>query len=148
MNATFDVTDISLDGFQVVRSQYFSRLIEPAMTLWLTGIAFNVAAYSALNNCETVQILVNNKDKSILIKPVSSRDDDAVNWIKTPQKPASKKIESSIFGKQIYKSWGLDEKRRYRANGRLVQCDKKLMLLFCFSSCEAWEGTKMVKENG
>ena len=107
-----------------------------------------MAAYSALNNCETVQILVNNKDKSILVKPVSSRDADAVNWIKTPQKPSSKKIESSIFGKQLYKAWDLEENRRYRANGRLVQCDKKLMLLFCFLSCEAWEGTKLVKENG
>ena len=80
----FVIGDISMDGFQVVRGQYFSRQLEPALTLWRRSISFNIPAYNALNNCESVQLLVNPDAKRILVKPAPSKDSDAINWIPVP----------------------------------------------------------------
>ena len=141
----FIIGDVSMDGFQVVRGRYFSRQLEPAMTLWNTSISFNVPAYSALNNCESVQILVNPDLKQIIVKPAPSKDQDAINWIKDPAKPKTTKLECSMFTRQLFETWGWDENLRYRINGKLVKFDRKLMLLFDCSSPEVWSGMKLVK---
>ena len=137
--------DISLEGFQVVRSQYFSRMLEPAMTIWSTSIAFNTISFAALNNCDMVQILVHEKDKSIIVRPVNSKDPDAVNWKKNNTKYS--RLECSAFAKQLFEMWGLDANNRYRTMGKVVQCDKKVMLYFNFKNAESWKGTKLVKEH-
>ncbi len=144
----FVIGDISMDGFQVVRGQYFSRQLEPAMTLWNTSISFNVPAYNALNNCESVQLLVNPDTKRILVKPAPSKGSDAINWIKDPSDPKTTKLECSMFAKQLFETWGWDQTLRYRTNGKLVKFDRKLMLLFDFSRPEKWKGMKLVKEDG
>ena len=144
----FVIRDISMDGFQVIRGRYFSRQLEPALTLWNTAISFNIAAYTALNNCESIQLLVNPDTNRILIKPSLSKDQDAINWIKDLSSPKSTKLECSMFTKQLFETWSLDQTMRYRTNGKLVQFDRKLMLLFDFNNPEIWNGIKTVKENG
>lgn len=142
------IRDISMDGFQVIRGRYFSRQLEPALTRWNTSISFNIPAYTALNNCESIQLLVNPDTKRILIKPSLSKDQDAINWIKDLSSPKSTKLECSMFTKQLFERWGLDKTMRYRTDGKLVQFDRKLMLLFDFNNPEIWKGIKSVKENG
>jgi len=140
------IGDISMEGFQVVRSQYFCRQIDPVMNIWERAIAFNVPAYSALNNCESVQILVNMQDKRILVNPSHSKEPDSINWIRTPADPKTTRLECSLFTRQLFEKWGWDGENRYRTNGKLVKFDKKLLLLFDFSHPETWKGTKMVKD--
>lgn len=143
----FTVGDISMEGFQVVRGLYFSRVLEPSLTFWERSIAFNVPAYAALNNCESVSLMVNLEKKTILVKPVPSREPDSINWVKDPANPKSTKLECSIFTKQLYSSWGWNPELRYRTVGKLVKFDKKLMLLFDFNKPEVWNGMKLVRED-
>lgn len=140
----FVIGDISMDGFQIVRGCYFSRQLEPALTLWSTSISFNIAAYTSLNNCQSIQLLVHPGTKRILIKPTLSRDQDAINWIKDPSSLKSTKLECTMFTKQLFETWGWDKAVRYRTNGKLVKFDRKLMLLFDFNHPEVWKGTKQV----
>lgn len=136
---TFDdyaIGDVTLDGFQIVKGNFFNRQIEPYMSFWATSISFNLAAYKSLNNVASVQIMVNQTNRKILIRPVSSDDIDAVNWIRNVDKPSSKPMECSAFTRPLYEMWKWNSKTRYRAYGRLVKHDKKLMLMFDFSSPE------------
>jgi hypothetical protein len=142
----FTINEISLDGFNVVRGQYFSRSIEPSLTIWDSSISFSMAAYTALNSCDAVEILVNVEKRSIIVKPVPSKDRDAVNWVRNPDNYKYKKIECSKFTRQLYDIWGWDKELHYRTNGKLVKADKKLMLLFDFTTPEIWRGLKMVSE--
>ena len=149
MNFENDIKNISLDGFQLVKCKYFSRMSEPVMSLFPTAISFSVAAHEALNRCESIEILVNEKKKSILVKPsLSAKDSEAVKWQRGKEKPKYSRIECSIFTKKLYSIWKLDNKMTYKSMGKVVQCDKKVMLLFEFSDAEIWEGSKLVKENG
>ena len=143
----FVIGDISLEGYKVVRGQYFSRLIEPNMSIWHRSVQFNEPAYNALGNCESIQILVHPTERKIVIKPILSKDPEAINWIRDMSRPKSTKLECSMFTKSLYEAWGWDEKLRYRTIGKLVKFDRKLMLLFDFSNPEVWEGMKLVKGN-
>lgn len=148
MAIDYGIVPVSLEGFQVVRSKYFVRQAEPIMTLFKSAVSFNVAAYEALNRCESVIIMVNEKEKSFLVKPSASKEGDAIRWVKGKEKPKIARIECTAFAKQIFKMWELNDEYRYRAVGRLVQAEKKIMLLFDFKECEAWDGAKIMKENG
>ena len=143
INTEMVIRNISLEGFQVVSSQYFSRLLEPSMTLFNTAVSFSMSAVTALQNCETIQILVGEKDKSIIVSPCSSKEKDAISW--TKGKKSTNRLECSGFTRQLFEAWQLDSKLRYRATGRLVKADNKVMLLFDFEHSEAWNGNKAVK---
>jgi len=45
---------------------------------------------------------------------------------------------------QLFDLWGLKKDLRYRASGKLVVADQKVMLMFDFGNCEIWRGQKMV----
>lgn len=70
----------------------------------------------------------------------------AIKWRKDPEKTQYSRIECTLFGKKIYSAWSLDEKYSYKTIGKLVQCDRKVMLLFDFSKKEAWQGPRIIKE--
>lgn len=142
------IKTVSLDGFQVVQRKYFSRLTEPMMTIWESAVAFNTASHDVLNNCEAIEIYVNEETRCFAIMPAPSKDKESVKWIRGNKKYKHNRIECTMFARQIFKSWGLDPQYHYRTVGKLVQCDKKLMIIFDFSQHEVWSGSKLVKENG
>ena len=146
INCPDSIKEISLEGYQVVRGQYFTRKAEPCMTLFCSAISFNGAAYESLNNCDSVQFLVNEQNMSIIVKPVNSKEPDAINWNKNKNKAA--RIECTSFTKRLYEAWGLETDCRYKSTGILVQSDKKVMILFNFQKSESWRGSSLVKENG
>ena len=101
-----------------------------------TSISFNVSAYKALHCVATVQIMVNQSKRKILIQPVNSDDKDSITWIRNMNDLSSKPIECAYFARPLYDMWKWKPATRYRGYGKLVQNDKKLMLLFDFSSPE------------
>lgn len=139
---------LDLDGFQVVNSSLFCSMSAPSMSLWNDSISFSQAAYSALNNCEAISIMVNHKDRSVLIGTVQSTSANAVAWKKGKEVVKYSKISCATFTRQIYEEWGLDVNARYKAIGRMVQADKKVMILFEFANAEKWYGDKVVRNNG
>ena len=143
INTELIISDITLDGFQVVSSQYFSRLLEPSMTLFNTAVSFSTSAINALQNCEAVQLLVSEHEKAIIVRPCSSKEKNAILWSKG--KNTGNRLECSAFARQLYEVWKLDSALRYKAFGRLVKSESKVMLLFNFENCEAWNGNKAVK---
>ncbi len=136
---------VDLDGFQLVNSSFFTSLTAPAMSIWNDSISFSQATYLALNNCEAIAIRKNNERHMILIETVQSTNSNAVMWKKGKEVVKYSKISCSTFTRQIYEDWGLDERARYKAVGRMVQADKKVMILFDFTSAEKWLGDKIEK---
>ncbi len=136
-----EIREISMDGFQIVSGDMFRALTRvnlPAITLWYNSISFSKAAVVALNNCERVRIEVNPKTRCILLIPVTAKDKDAVRWAKTGQEITPRKIDCVAFTSQLYESWGWEKDRVYRATGRIVSADKKVMLFFDFNEPENW----------
>lgn len=139
------MTEIDLEGFQVVNSQYFSTMNAPQMTIWCDSVSFSQAAYSMLNNCEAISIMLNKDKKQILISPSPTANANSVAWRKGKNVTKYCKISCTTFAQKLFDDWGLDDTYRYRTIGRMVQSDKKVMILFDFAQAEKWKGDKAVK---
>lgn len=137
-----EIEEISMEGFQVVSGEYFARraiCFSPSFTIWNGGITFNKVTLTALNNCERVRIEIHPQKKSILLVPVTIKDKDGIPWRKNVKEYAPRRIECAKFTSKLYEMWGWDTSCVYRAVGRIVTVDNKVMLLFDFSSPEQWK---------
>ncbi len=136
------ILEIKTDGFQVVSADMFrplARTFTPALTIWPTSLSFSKAAVTALNNCERILIRINQSTKSILIAPVTEKDKDGIRWIKNVEDPKPKKLDCMAFTSQLYKTWDWDSNYVYRTSGKVVSADKKVMMLFDFTTAERWK---------
>lgn len=140
------INEISLEGFQVVSGEMFKhipRKTSPTCTLFPTAVCFSKQSILALNNCEHIRMEVNTEKKSLLVIPVTARDPDGVRWLKSIRDSQARKIECGRFTEKLYQAWGWNPELRYRAEGRLVMADSKLMLLFDFSKPECFKKNDM-----
>ncbi len=145
------IEEISVEGFKVVSGDLFVHLPRksgPTCTIWSNSINFSKTALVALNNCERIRIEVNPEKRCILIVPVTSKDKDGIRWVKNVKEPMTRKMECKQFTMQLFDTWGWRYDYVYRASGKLVSADKKVMLLFDFSEPENWKCKEKGKSNG
>lgn len=145
-----EIQEISKEGFQVVSGEMFRRVLrlgQPTTTIWPNSISFSKASLQALNMCERIRIEVNSEKRCILIVPVTEKDKDNVRWLKPGKEPSARKIECVAFTSQLYKSWDWKKDLAYRATGRIVTAEKKVLLLFDFSTPESWKFKEKEKAN-
>ena len=145
------IKEISLDGFQVVSGQMFChlpRMSEPTLTITPKGLSFNKAVIEALNCCEHIRIEVNDRKRGILIVPVTAKDRDGIRWLKSGKRVQGKSVDCTRFVNHLYGIWGWESDSRFRATGKLVSSEGKVMLLFDFSQPETWAGRKIDTSNG
>lgn len=142
------IEEVSLEGFQIVASDMFMRLprkSEATCTIRPHRLSFTKQVLSSLNNCEYVRIEVNPLTKCLIVLPVSSGDKNSIRWVKGTKEFNVRMMESRLFGEQVYKSWGLDMDYSYRAFGRLVAANQKVMMLFDFNGAESWKSKRAEK---
>lgn len=145
------IKEISLDGFQVVSGQMFGHMpqnSEPTMTITPKTISFSKTAIEALNCCEHVRIEINYKRRGILVIPVTAKDPNGLRWLKSGKTIQGKSVGCTKLVNYLYGLWGWESDSRFRAAGKLVSSDGKVMLLFDFSQPESWPGQKIGKLNG
>ena len=142
------IEEISVEGFKVVSGDLFVHLprkSEPTCTIWSNSIRFSKTALIALNSCERIRIEVNPEKRCILIVPVTDKDKDGIWWIKNVKEPQTRKMGCKQFTMQLFDMWQWRCDYVYRASGRLVTADQKVMLLFNFSEPENWKCREKVK---
>ena len=142
--------EINIDGFQVVKGDMFQvsyRRQAITLSIWNDEISFSKAAIDALHGCERVRIEINPSTRNILIIPVTEQDKDNVRWAKTSSdgiKP--RKINCTRFSKLLYKTWGWNLEMAYKAEGKVVTYNQKVLLLFDFSKAEYWKCKKAAND--
>ena len=67
-------------GFQIVRSEFFSQLREPAITFSQGKVGVNSACINKLPNVDYAQILVNREKKMLAIRPCQETDIFSFQW--------------------------------------------------------------------
>lgn len=134
--------EISMDGLKVVSSDFFctvSRVSAPTITVWDGSIGFSKQDLLLLNSCENVLMQINAENKKILVVPTSSKDKDAIKWVKKTNPLEAKKFSCPKLTDNLYDAWNWDKDYIYRATGRLVTVQNKVMLYFDFSEPEKWK---------
>lgn len=73
-------TKFDLRGYEVVRAQYFSTRLNPAMTISQGKITFNTACMKKFKDVEYVEILFNSVENCIAVRPCEKDNANAVKW--------------------------------------------------------------------
>lgn len=136
------VNEISMDGFKVISGDYFYaplRMQAPAFTIWDNCIGFSKQDLILLNNCECILLRINVEERKMLVIPTSSKDKDAIRWLKRLEPLEARKINCPKLTDSLYESWNWDRDYIYRTTGKLVTSGNKVMLMFDFSNPERWK---------
>ena len=136
---TFNVNlqEISLEGYQIVSSKYFGRQTSATMSLQKKCIVFNSEVVKQLNSCEAITIMINEKNRTLLVKPISSHDSEAILWNKGGEKQYAR-LECITLTKYLMELWELSDKIKYILSGRLVRAENKVGMIFELDHCEMY----------
>lgn len=140
MNA-YMMENINLKEFVVVKKDLFARERIPILSINQDHFTVNTDCHDLLNNCESVQFMVNIKEKEIVLKPISSSDESAVVW--RNDKLVKKKLAKLIcpqLGTQLFRAWNLNAEYQYRMKGVLAKADNKVVLLFRMNGADVFSG--------
>jgi len=143
-NIPIKLPEIDLEGFQVVKGDMFINSNcshSMMMSIWPDSISFSQASIDALNKCERVRMEINTAAKSIVVIPVTIQDKDNIRWV-VINKGITRRIQCVKFTRMIYRIWGWDEDLAYKARGKLVSANNKVMLMFSFENATSWKYAK------
>ena len=136
--------DFSYHGYEVVRGQYFAHTNEPCITFNKSRVMINAACIRKLPNVTYVQLLVNEEEKRILVKPCEEYEKDSFMWCTAKRK--SRQVKCEIPFVMIYNMMHWNPKWRYKMVGKLIVSGGEPIFLFDLNDAESY--VTIVREDG
>ncbi len=131
--------DFSLEGFQVVRGEFFAHTYEPALTFSDCKVYVNTACIRKLPEYDYIQMLVNPEQKKLAVRPCAENEKDSFRWCTLSEKRSPKQITCKIFFAKVFSLMGWDPKDRYKLLGKLVQTKKDILFVYDLTSPEVYK---------
>ena len=72
--------EIFLDGYVIVRSQFFSTSSKPTIRILKGQVRFNTLCVRKFENVEYVELLINSVDKCIAVRSCDKDNSNAITW--------------------------------------------------------------------
>ena len=126
----------SLDGFQVVRGEFFAHTYEPSITFVDCKVYVNKACIRKLSEFDYIQILVNPDEKKLAVLPCDESEKDSFRWCSATDKRSPKQITCKIFFAKVFTLMGWNPKDRYKMLGKLINSKNQMLFLFDLCSPE------------
>ena len=130
-------SSFDLDGYEIVRAEFFTTLEKPTMRISNNRIIFNTTCLRKFENIEHVELLINTVEKCIAIRPCDESNPNAFRWgtLKNDKwKPLSKSITG--FAGPLFAITGWDPTDRVKLCGQYLSDGETQMLLFDLSEPE------------
>lgn len=134
------------DGYQVVRGEFFAHLREPSITFKYHKISLNTACLNRLPNVEYVQILVNQGEHKLVVRPSSEDEKDSFVWCTMGEKRKPKQITCRVFFAMIIDLMGWNPDYRYKLLGKLIRSGDEYLFTFDLTSTEIYQ--RFIVEGG
>lgn len=141
-----DDPHFTYDGYQVVRGEYFSHINEPSVTFCDNRFSVNSACLKKSPDTEFVQVLVNQEQKKLAVRPCSEDVKDSFSWCTIRRKP--KKVICPLFFGKIMSLMNLNRDHRYKIIGKLVRSHGQYLFVFDLNCPEIYTRTMQIDENG
>lgn len=120
-----------LSGYEIVRAQFFSTRLNPAMTISQGKITFNTACMKKFKDVEYVEILLNSVENCIAVRPCEKDNVNAVKWGKIKDGKWLVLPKSCRgFSEPLYELMDWKNECKYRFRGQYFQEDNEQILLF------------------
>lgn len=141
-------TGFSLDGYQVVRREFFSHKYDPALTIREDCIVFNNACISKLEDVVYVLVLINADDQKLVVRPCAEGTRDAIRWcIPREDKRKSRQISCERFTKKLYEMMDWKQPYRYKLQGTRINYQGEEIYIFDLTTKEPFLPTKKNPED-
>jgi len=127
-----EVENFSLDGFQIIRREFFSHIFEPAVSIQHNNVKFNMASLKKFLGVEWVQPMLNIPKNQFIVRPSNEDDIDALKWsnLKKDGSVASKTIGSAFFSTKFFQDMNWNFNCKYRVAGKLVKTPTENYLVY------------------
>lgn len=139
--------EIDLGEYEIVRPEFFAHVKEPALTVNVDKIGVNAACVRLMPDVEYVQILVNRKEKKLLLKPCDEVEITGYRWGRTKngkRYPSQRTGEPFVLTLCKIMDWNPDY--RYKVLGKMVQANGQALIAFDLTSSECFP--KVVNRDG
>jgi hypothetical protein len=124
-------TCFDLSGYEIVRAQFFSTRLDPALTIYDGRLVFNTACMKKFENVEYVELLFNSVEKCIAVRPCEENNPNAIRWGKLRNgKWAVLPKGCKGFANPLYHLLGWTSDRKYRLRGQYQGIGDEQMILF------------------
>lgn len=133
---------IDLDDFQVVRREFFAHLREPAASFNDYKFYVNAACLSKFGNSQYAQILINQKNKILALRPCEENAKDSFMWCsesKGKRKP--RPITCTLFFAKVVSMMDWNPKYRYKLLGKLIHANGENLIAFDLTATEVYKKT-------
>ena len=138
----FDLNDLDLDDFQVVRREYFAHLRDPSCTFNNCKFQVNAACLAKFPNTEYAQVLVNKESKILALRPCPEGAKDSFQWCTTTgTKRKPKPITCKLFFAKIVDLMGWNPNHRYKMLGKIIHSNGEYLLVFDLTATEVYQRT-------
>ena len=140
--------EFTLDGYQIVRSQFFSDLSKPTLNISKGKVRFNTVCLKKFQNVEYVELLINSVEKCIAVRPCNPRNPNAIRWGKLKD---SKWIVTprscSGFAGPLYALMDWKADCGYKISGQYLSDGEEQVLIFDLSDPEVTRFEQVEVEN-
>lgn len=132
-------TAFSLDGFQVVRREFFAHTREPALTFSHDQIYVNTASLAQFEHADYVQVLINPNTCILALRPCREGSRDSLPWCGVSDgKRKPRQTTCKLFFAMLADMMHWNRDYRYRLLGRLIRANGEALLVFDLTSAEAY----------
>ena len=144
--------NITLDEYEIVSPEFFAQVREPAFTINVNKITANAASVRLMPDVDYVKILVNQKEKKLVLKPTDELDISGYRWarLKEGKRYASQRT-GEAFVLLICKLMDWNPDYRYKIMGKKNKANGEDVLVFDLTVAQIFEkpapgdGTKASK---
>ena len=142
------IQTIDIKGYEVVRQDYFQGQEEAQFTFNKGYVYINGHGFNLLPGVDYVQFLIDEQEKTLIIKPSVRKIKDSVKWSSGSKKRHPRKIRCIPLYYMAYKmmNWNLDV--RYRITGNLLVNEGKPVLYFPLTEAISYEKIGIYDETG
>jgi len=134
------------EGYQVVRGEYFSHLNEPSVSFSDNTFSVNTACLRKAPDTSYVQVLVNQTDRKLVVRPCTEDVKDSFSWHTASRKP--KKVICPLFFGKIMSLMGWNPEHRYKIIGKQIVSQGQHLFVFDLNSPEIYKRSMQIDANG
>lgn len=134
--------DIKLDGFQVVRKEFFAHSFDYSISIRPDNIRFSASIVKRLESAFYIQLLINPNERRMVVRTCGPDDKDAIHWAysrKKDDKKVVRNVNCKLFCMKLYDLLKWNTNYRYKISGALVKSNNELVVVFNFNDQEAFE---------
>ena len=134
----------SLEGFQVVRREFFAHTFEPSISMQDNKIGFNTAAIRKMPDTDYVQFLVNSDTRTLVIMPCAENAPDSLMWCSTSKgKRKPRQVSGRFFFLKLTALMEWNPDNRYKILGKLIRSNGQNLFVFKLDDVEQYKREKV-----